>query len=1132
MLRLLLALGIGLATGAAARDLPVPRPAAGSGSVISRVTGESVRFVAEPDFRALVLGQDLLGGDLVRTGPAGAVGILFADRTVMRLHPNTELVVNSVTASAASLTLLSGTLWARAPRDAADLRIATPTAAAAVRGTDWALSVAGDGTTRLTVYDGAVELANDLGRVTAAGGEAAIAQPGRAPVKVRVANRSALPQMLFTLTPADAAAPIAEVADDLARGDTPDTPDAPDALARYRAAQALLRRGDSAAAAAAFDAARPGLGPERRAAAAWLAALARAEAGAPFRRPAPSGTRIDAVGAAMEAALIGDYARTDASLERLGDTPSALAAAVQVAIIQDDAARAGALVARLKRAAPGSIAALEAEAHYRADVLGDAATAAALLRRALARDPDRPDLWNALGLAEDAADHPLEAEAAFRRALALAPADRAASANLAILLLDSERAAEARALAEGILARDPGSYLGLRALGRAELQSGAPKATDTLLEALAAQPAAAETSIALALASYQDGDETRAQQELDAAARLDPNDPIAPLARSIIALDHARADEAIAAAQEAARLYRGQNAGRRIVAADRETGSSLAAAFSAIGLDGWARFTADRTYDPLSAASLFGEATLSRQTLGRGGPSADGGDMALVQGLILDPLAASYRLRYTDLLRRPFLDAELSAGRTDGTIDATSRSVTLQGFQRLPAPLAFSATLSRSSEDGPVPPDDDSLGFGSLLLGTQFGARAGLFGILGRDTGDSDSETPLGFGLGNRDATDRDSDSIALGGYYRLAGRHVLTAYLTASHETRTDVARRFAVTGGDLLRLDIDSRQDTHVAFAGLGYRGEDDSGTSFAGIEAARTHRDLSGTTTVTSLLLGGTTVLPGSEAEAVDLARIYLGRRQRIGDSLDAEGLLALDWTDGDRETSARAALGWRPAPDQWLRLGVVDEAGPDRATLAPVSTLGLVALRLPARSTGHVRGAILRWDAQLGDRLFLGLEHQSLRFGDVVYATADPLTDVTMPDARLDATTARADYWLGHGVGLFASLSHADSEIRSGPNRGERLPETPDWTARFGLGWMHPAQIRARIEADWTSAQFSGDPADPIDPVWTVDAGLSWEPLDRHLALSIEARNLFDADLEQAWGGDRLGRSIAFSATARF
>ncbi|WP_172961012.1 FecR family protein, partial [Oceaniglobus roseus] len=294
---LTLALTLVLAPALRAEDAPVPRNGPESGAVVSRVSGESVRFVAEPQFRPLVLAQDLLGGDLVVTGENGVVGILFVDGTVMRLHPRTELLVKSV-GTAAQLELRRGTIWARAARGRSDVTVTTPAAAAGIRGTDWVLAVEGGGLTRLTVYDGAVELSNPQGSVLAAAGEAAVASPGRAPVKVGVANRREAEQMLYTVGTSEAADLLTGAAEDL----TASTAGNPDALARYRAALDLLRRGDPGA-ARALDRAAAGLDRERAATARWLAAFARMDQGGALRPPPPSNADADALGAAVAAAM-------------------------------------------------------------------------------------------------------------------------------------------------------------------------------------------------------------------------------------------------------------------------------------------------------------------------------------------------------------------------------------------------------------------------------------------------------------------------------------------------------------------------------------------------------------------------------------------------------------------------------------------------------------------------------------------------------------------------------------------------------------------------------------------------------------------------------------------------------------
>ena len=77
----------------------------------------------------------------------------------------------------------------------------TPAAVAAIRGTDWSLSVEG-GRTALVVLEGVVELSNAQGSVTVRQGEGAVASIGQAPTKFILINSNDREQMLFYLTPA------------------------------------------------------------------------------------------------------------------------------------------------------------------------------------------------------------------------------------------------------------------------------------------------------------------------------------------------------------------------------------------------------------------------------------------------------------------------------------------------------------------------------------------------------------------------------------------------------------------------------------------------------------------------------------------------------------------------------------------------------------------------------------------------------------------------------------------------------------------------------------------------------------------------------------------------------------------
>ena len=1105
---------------AAAEPGALPRNGAESGTVVSRVSGEEVRFVAEAAFRPLVLGQDLLGGDLVRTGPRGVLGLLFVDGTVMRLHPNTELLIKSV-GRAAQLELRSGTLWARSPRGRSDVTVATPSATAGIRGTDWVLSVTGS-VTQLTVYDGAVELANSLGAVLAQAGEAAQAVPGRAPYKIGVANRREASQMLYAVGPDEAAQLISGATEDLAD----DRGVAPAALAEYRRGLRLLQLGDPGA-AAVLDRVAPRLGRERGAAARWLAAIARAKQGAPLRPPPASAADADALGAAIVAAMSGDLDRAQQALASVAGSISVAEAAVRVAILRDDEALARSLASRLEDSAPGSAGALMARASVAAELDGDPVAARRMLQRAAELAPENAAVWNQLGLAENEIDHPLEAEAAFRHALELEPDNPLVLGNLAILLLDTERIAEARAIGERLLAADPGSYLALRVLGRAALQDDDPEAKQILLQALAAQPAAAETSVMLGAAAQMSGDRTRGQQEFDAAGRLDPNDPIIPLVDYINAIDDNRADDAITAARRAAELLNRYNKTGARIAADRSSGSPLANAYGSIGLDGWARYAADRTFDPLSADSLYTEGDLYRLSVGRGGPSADGFDGAFVNGLRMEPLSASYRLRFTDLFRRPFNDVELGIGSGG---DDLSGYFALHGMARLPQPISYSLQLSGLDNDETAV--DDSLRNGLFLVGTQFGARGGLFALVGHENQKISDSQPLGFGLTGLESSDDTRRTGGFGGNYRLSERSFLVMFAERSRRETHEYTRSFAALQGTVLQFDVNAFTVGTTDRFNLGWQSEDDSGFWSAGFEYFSLAQSSDTRLDVTNLLTGATATVSDRLVSDTESTRVFLGRRQHLNPALASEGLVTVDRVEDDTRPGGSLGLAWTPAKGQWLRAAAVINGNPYADTQAPATVLGLMPLAFPYQDDGEFGAFLLRYDLELNKRALLGVELQHLDLRNLSYATDDPVVSFDPDRAKATVATVQGDYWLGDGVGLTGSLTHSSSSIEGGAFDSSPLPEMPDWTAVLGVGWLKPSGFGGNLRAVWTSERFSGTPGVTLPSVFTVDASLTWESRDKRIAAGLEVLNILDKPVAVPWGLTPTGREVRATLAARF
>ncbi|HEX8258630.1 MAG TPA: FecR family protein, partial [Allosphingosinicella sp.] len=180
-----------LAAGAAAEAAPVPRAAPVSGRIVAAKGGETAVLVPAPAARRAEVRQDLKAGDVLRTNAAGTLAIIFADRTQVRLGRNTILVVKQVVRGApSSMQLQRGSLWARSPRGQSRLSVETPSATAAIRGTEYSI-VAEEERTSLTVIEGAVDFFNPQGSVRVTEGQSAAARLGQAPTRLIAVNPEA-----------------------------------------------------------------------------------------------------------------------------------------------------------------------------------------------------------------------------------------------------------------------------------------------------------------------------------------------------------------------------------------------------------------------------------------------------------------------------------------------------------------------------------------------------------------------------------------------------------------------------------------------------------------------------------------------------------------------------------------------------------------------------------------------------------------------------------------------------------------------------------------------------------------------------------------------------------------------------
>lgn len=166
-----------------------------SGSVESKEAAGDTWHVIQP-------GTELGIGDSIRTGADGRAALLLADESIIRLNHDTLVVLQNVAtrgadgtitkASSSSsaregkrslLGMIKGELWFLNKNPDEKVDVKTQAMTASLRGTEFDVQVEKDGTSRVTMLEGVVEVWNELGTVTLNAFEMATARPGFAPQK-------------------------------------------------------------------------------------------------------------------------------------------------------------------------------------------------------------------------------------------------------------------------------------------------------------------------------------------------------------------------------------------------------------------------------------------------------------------------------------------------------------------------------------------------------------------------------------------------------------------------------------------------------------------------------------------------------------------------------------------------------------------------------------------------------------------------------------------------------------------------------------------------------------------------------------------------------------------------------------
>lgn len=671
-------------------------PAAHANAVAEIISIEGTGQFRDPqqaDWSAARVKQSLKPLQFVRTADLSKMALVFADRTQIRLAPNSVLQIKEAASANGGKTVVDlnrGRTWMQSKTAPGGLAIQTPSALASIRGTDWEIEVDPDGRSTLTVLSGEVDFSNAQGSLRVLRDEQAVALPGQAPTKIRL-NRSRSRVQWVAATRIDGA---------LYR-DHSQPPDRRKALDR---AIELVEAGQYGDAASALNNAA-----ERPETASLPARLLRVEldlwAG---RLPAAQAT-LDALSAAESLDVRVALLRTRIALQsdRMSD---ALALAAAAAASHPDNTEATLAQAELLRL-DGRLA--EAADGYRR---------VRLLSPADPRGPTGLALIAADQGELDLADHHF-AEALSRTGRESINRSMLQAEQGAVAARRRDLAAAAKRYREALEA-SPDNYVALTGLGIiALMRDDNDAALDALARATVIEPNYARALLYQAVAYHRAGRGDRAAEMLQRVSERDPRDPLPHVFAALIGLDQFAPAEALGEAGTA--LAKLPNLKSFSIIASNQAGTAnLGSALVQFGLENWARHLAQESTMPFWAPSHLFQA--DRQ------PGAFARRSALMQGFLVDPLVFGAGNRAPTLVEQSGRHGSLSLrlGRSDDQ-SLTEPVITFNGLALPDAsggwPLAWFAEVIETRVGRRNTPLDADARTLSLGLGIKPRWNVGIF---------------------------------------------------------------------------------------------------------------------------------------------------------------------------------------------------------------------------------------------------------------------------------------------------------------------------------------------------------------------------------------------------------------------
>lgn len=1091
--------------------------------IVSLIGKGDRKDTAAADWRSAVLRDQVPTGGFVRTQADSQMALLLADRTQLRLQQNTQLQIKSVADQKewqqTTLQLQQGRAWSQARPQArpagADpkapaVSMETPSVTLAIRGTDWDIEVDREGRTRVAVLSGVVELANEQGSLQVRSGEGALAEVGKAPVRLFLANPRERVQWVTAYRPQPrrwVPAPAGEL---------------------LKAAE-LIGQGSHGRAAALLDAL-----PRTELSVALMRADLMLFEGAP-----------DAA-----AALLVPHAGDGAG------APMAAALLARALMLADRHAEAGTLLKRALHAHAGHEEVRLAAADL-AVFSGDAKSAREHYAAVTQAAPQRYEAWLGLGRIETERENFRRAQQLLEQAAAAAPQAAEPRAELATLMSLVGNLDTARRLFDELLVERPDDYLALTGRGITRLKAGdARGGLEDFLRAGVIEPRYARAWLYSGVAFYQAGDAARALDAFRKAGELDPRDPLPELMAGIVSGDAMELGAAIASARRGQELMPYLKSLNQVMN-NQKGHASLGSPLASFNLEAWAAHLAAEAYSPFWAGSYLFMADRQSGSFNK--------NSELFKGFLADPTVFGASNRQSSIVASPGHYGSVDVGLSGGDIALGEVVASVNGLSVAPVPFAY--FISGTAIDGHSRVDDFSVGSHTLTVG--LGARPrhdiGIFGFA------KDSRIDVGIdrmegGLNDADMMQAETQGD-IGFNYKISATQQIWVK-AGSGRQRTRVKGGFYSPETEqaldtLFMTNVfgpNGRLDpyaTDLDHEGLQFRHVFDAGDALEihwGAEDGRQDKRIA-----TSVVFAPA-VLRLDQAHRIDSQVVWAGLRWKASETFllqaelhrqavrsatrQSQGLtvtgippfVLANTADRDRidETNPRLGVRWIAAPGRTLRAAFQQWRRPAGInTLAPIDTLGIPLNDRLVAAGGLYRRTRLQYEHQAGDRLFvmgyadrervrnlLGPsmaiidDAELLELGDL--RNRKPIFGAPWDDyegtpgfgrGQVVSWGIAANMLVSDRTSLAARYVRASTSNQGAGKGGLDLPYIPRHTFRTSLQWLLPQRWAVQVGATWRSARFEDEEnLKPLRAGWVFGASAHWESADKRWLFETRLDNL--------------------------